>query len=655
MNLTTLNQRRESGQLTKADFTLKAIRRRIEEQVDPYIQRILPVSLPFPKAPSRWLSHYEYVPPGPEEWLSPYLLQDRFLLTCKLLDFSFLRPLLADTYGKAGGLCYDPVSLFLLSCAAQMEGYLHMADFVKVLHHPQKGPYYWKPTGIVPPHIPCQMTFTHFRDRINQQSTKTPSLKKYEQIMQILAWIFYTVGLVTYRLLATDGCLFPSAACYKGCAHHQGETCQNVHVEGLLTRMRQSLSAVLAHYPHLKLGKTYLLSIECPQEEYPDKDTHGNPLKRPTIRLFQYRFLPQDDPAQDREDPTLKLLGLEEKLAEYGLRLEYSLLSLNHIAFSEQGKDLLAFTCPRLPKDLEARLGVQRDNHNPQRKVFVFGYDKVTTHSVEPELQTAFPVWTSTLPGNAQEGKEHRAHLEALGNIPHLTLPGGAHVGDSKADERENYQADRKAEYIPLIALNDRNDDLSPQGLQQRGYDRIGRPFASCGIAAVHFQGFDKQRQRTAFSCGKHCPQDPLGGYCPYRANRTGQSLHLKLEDNPRVFCEIPRASKRYKEIYALRNLAENGNSTQKFDLQQLQHPKVYGLPHANVYDFFVFCAGLFTKVADCVRKCSEAFRKAKKATFSSRSPPPATSKGRPPKEGKRREDPLALRPLSPALRSVLG
>jgi hypothetical protein len=536
-----------------------------------------------------------------------------------------------------------------------MESYIHMADFVRDLHHPQKGPYYWKPTGIVPPNIPCQMTFTHFRERINQQSAKNPSLKKYEEIIQVLDWIFHTGGLVTYRFLATDGCLFPSAACYKGCAHHQGEACQNVSVEGLLPRIRQSLSAVLAQYPHLKLGKTYVLSIECPQPDYPQQDAHGHPRKRPKIRLFQYCFLPQDDQAPNREDPTLKLLGLEEKLQEYGLTLEYSLLPLGQIAFSEKGKDLLEFACPRLPKDPDARLGVQRDNHNPNRKVFVFGYDKVTTHSVEPELETAFPVWTSTLPGNAQEGKEHREHMEALEKIPQLSLPGGVHLGDSKADELENYKADRKAGYIPLISLNDRNDDLSPKGLQKRGYDRIGRPFTSCGIAAVHFQGFDPERQRIAFSCGKHCPHDPLVSFCPYRGNRTGQILHLKLEDNPRVFSKIPRASPRYKEIYGLRNLAENGNSTQKFDLNQLQHPKVYSLAQAQVYDFFVFCAGLFTKVADCVRKCSQAFLQAKKASFSSRSPPAAKARGRPPnKKEKRQKDPLALRPLSPALRSVL-
>ncbi len=170
-----------------------------------------------------------------------------------------------------------------------MEGYLHMADFVRDLHHPQKGPYWGKPTGISPPHIPCQMTFTHFRDRINQQSRKNPALRKYEEILQVLDWIFYKVGLVTYRFLATDGCLFPSAACYKDCAHHQAEACQNVQVEGLLPRIRQSLSAVLAQYPHLNLGTTYVLSIECPQPDYPQQDAHRHPRNRPTLRLCRRR------------------------------------------------------------------------------------------------------------------------------------------------------------------------------------------------------------------------------------------------------------------------------------------------------------------------------------------------------------------------------
>ena len=403
MDVARLTEKRESGHLTKADFTLRALRRRVEEEVEPYIKLILPTNLPFPKAPSRWLSHYQYVPPAPGEWLSPYLLEDRFLLTCKLIDFAFLRPLLADTYGKAGGSCYDPSSLFLLSCAAQMEGYIHMADFLKALHHPQKGPYWWKPTGITPPHIPCQMTFTNFRARINQQSSKNPALKKYEEILQVLDWIFYKVGLMTFRFLATDGGLFPSAACYKGCAHHQGEVCQHLSVEGLLPRIRQSLSGVLAQYPHLKLGKTYTLTIECPQEKYPQRDAHGKPLKRPQIRLFQYCFLPQENQKPLQEDPTLKMLGIEEKLAERGLTLKYTLLPLTQIAFSETGKDRLEFVCPRLPKDWDALLGVQRDNHNPQRKRFVFGYNKVTTHSVEPELETAFPVWTATPGGGFVE------------------------------------------------------------------------------------------------------------------------------------------------------------------------------------------------------------------------------------------------------------
>ena len=655
MNPSTLIQRRDQGTLTKADFTLRALRRRIEHHVEPYIKLLLPTYLPFPKDPSRWLSRYQYIPPKPGEWLSPHLLQDPFLLTGKLLDFSFLRSLLADTYGKTGGPCYDPPSLFLLETAAHLEGFEHTADFMKVLHHPQKGPYYWNPTGLQPPHIPCQMTLTHFRKRVNQQSAKNPSLKKYEEILQTLGWIFQQVGLISLRILATDGCLFPSKAIYRGCAHHQGTACQHLCVEGLLTRIRQSVAAVLTQYPHIQLGKTYRLYTDCPHPDYPTTDAHGNPLKRPRFQIFSYRFLPASDQPPDLNDPTLGLLGITEKLLEYGLCFDYDPLLLDYIAFTDQGKDLLHFACPKLPKDLDARLGVQRDNHNPHKKKFVFGYDKVTTYSVEPELETAFPVWTSTLAGNAHEGKEHRKHLEALNNIPHLNLPGGVHLNDSKADELHNYKTDRTQGYIPFIALNDRNDDLAKQGLQRRGYDKWGHPFAHCGLAATHFQGYDPKRGRLAFACGKACPNLQQRLTCPHQANRLGHVLHLYLRDNPRVFCELPRASPRYKKIYGLRNLAENGNSTEKVTLHHLQHPPVFGLSQANEYAFFSFLGVFFTKIANCIRTCSEAFRETKKPP-SSRAPPWVKRRGRPPKEGTRRkDDPLSLRPLPPALRAVLS
>jgi len=647
MKLKTLNQKRANGELTKADFTLKAIRQRVQQEVDPYIKLLLPSYLPFPKDPSRWLSHYQYFPPSQDEFLSPKLLKDPIGLTTKLLDFSFLRYLLADTYSKEGGLCYDPVSLFLLRTFASMDGYTRISPFVSDLNDPEKGHKYLKLSGVNPHNIPCQMTFTNFEQRINQLSHKNPHLRKFEEIIQTLDIIFHKVGLITCRILSTDGNLFPSFARYKGCTYHQGNSCLNIQTTGIFTRIKQSVSAVLAQYPLIKLGKTYQIHIECPLPNFPQNDPKGNPLKKPKICVFEYRFFLEDGTPPDLQDPTLRMLGIHNKLCEYGLSFHYKTSHINQISFDDKGKDQLSFCCPKLPKDLDARFGVKKDNHNPNKKEFVFGYNQVTTVSIEPELKTAFPVWLSTQAGNPDEGKEYSNHIDSLKAIPLLHCQPKAHIADSKSDELQNYHKDRSIGIIPFIALNDRNDDLSPQGLKKRGYDRLGRPFAHCGIIANHFQGFDSQRQRLSFACGKHCHNTPQAQNCSSQLNPLGHLCHLYLPDNPRIFNEVPRGSKRFNEIYSMRNLSENFNSTEDFFLQQLQNPIIYNLSQAQTETFFTFCATLFVKVAAAVSNCSLAF-KSHLHNDSTKN----RIRGRPPNQ---KPNPLTLRPLSPALKSILS
>jgi len=360
MKLKTLNQKRAKGELTKADFTLRAIQHRIEKEVAPYIKLLLPSYLPFPKDSSRWLSRYRYYPPTQEEYLCPKLLKDPISLTAKLLDFSWLRYLLADTYSKEGGLCYDPVSLFLLRNFASMDGYTRISQFVSDLNDPEKGNKYLKLSGVNPRNIPCQMTFTNFQQRINQLSLKNPHLRKFEEIFQTLDIIFHKVGLITCRILSTDGKLFPSFARYKGCTYHQRNSCMNIQAKGIFSRIKQSVSAVLAQYPLIKLGKTYQIKIECPHPNFPQFDTKGNPLKKPKICVFEYCFLASDGTPPDLEDSTISFLGILQKLCDYNLSFLYKTFHINHISFDDQGKDSVCFSCPKLPKDLDARFGVKK-------------------------------------------------------------------------------------------------------------------------------------------------------------------------------------------------------------------------------------------------------------------------------------------------------
>jgi len=368
MNLKRLNEKRTSGELTKADFTLRAIRRRIEKEVAPFIKLLVPSYLSFPKDSCRWLSHYQYFPPTQDQFLSPKLLKDPIRLTTELIDFSWLRYLLADTYSKEGGHCYDPVSLFLLRTFASMDAYTRISRFVSDLNDPEKGSKYRKLAGVSSNSVPSQMSFTNFEKRINQQSRKNPHLRKYHQIIQTLNIIFHKVGLLTYRILSTDGDLFPSFAHYKGCTYHQGSSCLDIQTKGIFTRIKQSVSAVLAQYPNIKLGKTYQIMLECPHPNFPQNDPKGKPLNKPKICIFEYCFLASDGSPPDLEDPTITFLGIQQKLCEYDLSFLYKLFHINQIAFDQQGKDIVCFCCPKLPKDLDARFGVKKDNHNPKKK-----------------------------------------------------------------------------------------------------------------------------------------------------------------------------------------------------------------------------------------------------------------------------------------------
>ena len=69
---------------------------------------------PFPKDPSRWLSHYAFTP-HPIAFTSQGDVDGGLSwLVGSTLDFSFTRALCAPRYGARGGRCFDPASLILL-------------------------------------------------------------------------------------------------------------------------------------------------------------------------------------------------------------------------------------------------------------------------------------------------------------------------------------------------------------------------------------------------------------------------------------------------------------------------------------------------------------------------------------------------------------
>ena len=76
---------------------------------------------PFPKAPSRWLSHYRFTPRPLSLTTEGDIEGGLSWLVSATIDFSFTRSICASHYGTRGGHCYDPASLVALEVSAKVD------------------------------------------------------------------------------------------------------------------------------------------------------------------------------------------------------------------------------------------------------------------------------------------------------------------------------------------------------------------------------------------------------------------------------------------------------------------------------------------------------------------------------------------------------
>ena len=83
--------------------------------------------------------------------------------------------------------------------------------FVDVLRDPIKGKHYRLYAGIDHRLIPCEATFTNFKDRLGEAL--------YNSIFHTLVHIADLLGFLSFKIIATDGTLFPTNARYKGCTY----------------------------------------------------------------------------------------------------------------------------------------------------------------------------------------------------------------------------------------------------------------------------------------------------------------------------------------------------------------------------------------------------------------------------------------------------
>ncbi len=492
-----------------------------------------------------------------------------------LIDFSFIRSLVADCYSEYGPPCYDPPCLFLLDLFRYIDGYQNMSKFLELLRDNDRGRFYRTHGGILGD-IPCEGTFSVFRARLGENL--------YNEIFHVLVDIFHQLEMITFNILAHDGTLYPTWARYKGCTYFCDQCCC-ISVDNVIDKVKNRILYRLNKLSEGNLGSEIRVRVDCPSDRFPED------VKKPKIELFAFKLAFADGEPSEEQKNTAILFGVEKELEKHQLCIHTLRSAVTAINFADGS---MTMACPKLPKDTDAKIGVRRDPQNPNKKQKIFGYNLVLTTSVELHLKLELPVAVTNIAGNAQEGSQIITNDDQI-DVHHYAATDRVNIdiADAKYDITKNYEYIRAKGSIPIIDYNRRRENLSRQALIDRGYDEKGWPFAPCGMLCRP-NGFDKKYQRLTFCCFKQCLNLRVAALksvqekydiamCPHIKNRTGFTKHMYVKEHPRLINEIPRGSKRYNLIKKIRSASERANSTMKEDLKILEKPRILNAQRAAI------------------------------------------------------------------------
>jgi hypothetical protein len=517
-----------------------------------------------------------------------------------LIDFSFIRSLVADCYSPYGPACYDPPSLFLLDLFRHIDGHQNMKKFLEIIRDKNRGRAYRTYAGIPEDHIPCEGTFSIFRERLGETL--------YNEIFHLLVHIFHQLEMITFNILAHDGTLYPTWARYRGCTWFCDQ-CSCITVEDVVGKVKNRILYRLNNIAENNMGSEVRVYTECPSDRFPED------VKKPKIELFAFKLGFTDADLTEEQRNTAILFGVEEELAKQQLCINTLRSNVSSINFDD---GTITISCPKLPKDTDARIGVRRDPKNPDKLQKIFGYNLVLSTSVEVHLKIELPVAVTNISGNADEGSQIINNDEQIYN--HHQCQVKVDIADAKYDIIKNYDYIRGKGSIPIIDYNSRKENLSKQAIIDRGYDQKGWPFAPCGLPARP-NGFDKKHQRLTFCCFKQClklrpkAMDNLNNQyniaiCLHIRNRNGFAKHMYVKEHPRLINEIPRGAKRYNLIKKIRSASERANSTMKEDLKILEKPRVLNSSRANILAQMAGIVLLLTRAFKFIVRLTILFRK---------------------------------------------
>ncbi|MEA1967264.1 MAG: hypothetical protein U9N77_03490, partial [Thermodesulfobacteriota bacterium] len=285
-------------------------------------------------------------------------------------------------------------------------------------------------------------------------------------------------------------------------------------VKEIFNRVKSQIMYRLNNLNKVQLNKEFRIKTECPSELLPDK------VKRAKIEVIALKLaLAEGTPTLEQKNTAI-LFGVQKELEKHGLCLK---IIRSNIAVFNTCEQTATFSCPRIPKDTDAKIGVRRDPQNAKKKQKIFGCNAVISTSVELDLKLELPVAVTNIAGNGDEGS--------------------------------------------MLIVN--KEQIKPNGFDSKNQCHTFCCFKQC--LKMKVPGINNLQKNYDI------------GACPYIENRNGYSKHMYIKHQPRMQNEIPRGTKRYNDLKQSRSASERANSTIKEDVKVIDKPIVYNKSRADI------------------------------------------------------------------------
>ena len=168
-------------------------------------------------------------------------------------------------------------------------------------------------------------------------------------------------------------------------------------MDSVINKVKNRILYRLNNLSTNNLGSEVRVYTQCPSTRFPED------VNKPKIELFAFRLAFADGEPSEEQINTAILFGVKQDLDRQQLCINTIRSNVSLINIDE---DVMTISCPKLPKDTDARIGVRRNPKDPNKKEKVFGYNLVLTTSVEVHLKIELPVAVTNIAGNATEGSQ---------------------------------------------------------------------------------------------------------------------------------------------------------------------------------------------------------------------------------------------------------